>query len=154
MNLSKNLSIREAIKSITAKRLGIDNTPGMQQIENLKAIAKNVFQPTRDHFKKPIGISSGYRCQNLNQALGGSSNSQHIKGCALDIDAHIFGGVSNREVFEYIKENLPFDQLIWEFGTDEEPDWVHVSYEPEKKNRGQVLRAKKENGMTVYRVIT
>lgn len=150
MKLSKNLTLAEVTKSATAKRKGISNEPTIEDMENLKAIAQNIFQPLRDHFGCPIGISSGYRSMDLNRAIGGSSSSQHCKGEALDIDCDIFGGLSNREVFEYIKEHLIFDQLIWEFGNDSDPDWVHVSYKRIGKNRGEILRAGRKNGKTYY----
>jgi len=150
MKLSKNLTLAEVTKSATAKRKGISNEPTIEDMENLKAIAQNIFQPLRDHFGCPIGVSSGYRSVDLNRAIGGSSSSQHCKGEALDIDCDMFGGLSNREVFEYIKEHLIFDQLIWEFGNDSDPDWVHVSYKRIGKNKGEILRAGRKNGKTYY----
>jgi len=150
MNLSKNLSLAEVTKSATAKRRGISNEPSIEHLENLKAIAENIFQPMRDHFKVPITISSGYRSKELNDAIGGSLASQHCKGEALDIDCAPYSGLSNREVFEYIREHLEFDQLIWEFGNDSDPDWVHVSYKRSGKNRGEVLKAVRKNGRTRY----
>ena len=150
MKLSKNLTLAEVTKSATAKRKGISNEPTIEDMENLKAIAQNIFQPLRDYFGCPIGVSSGYRSLDLNRAIGGSSTSQHCKGEALDIDCDMFGGLSNREVFEYIKEHLIFDQLIWEFGNDSDPDWVHVSYKRIGKNRGEILRAGRKNGKTYY----
>lgn len=140
MKLSKNLSLQECTKSITAKRLDLDNTPSQEHITNLVEIAQNVFQPLRDYFRVPIGVSSGYRSGELNSAIGGSSKSQHCKGQALDLDADIHGLVTNRQIFEYINKNLDFDQLIWEFGNEYNPDWVHVSYKTEG-NRKQVLKA-------------
>lgn len=154
MNLSKNLSLKEVVKSNTATRLGIDNTPSDQAINNLKAIAEHVFQPLRDHFGRPVGISSGYRSPDLNKAIKGSRKSQHMVGEALDIDADIYGGLSNKDIFDYIKDNLTFDQLIWEFGDDESPAWVHVSYKQNDINRGRILRAHRDiNGQTYYSVI-
>jgi len=148
MKLSKNLSLKEAIKSNTATRLGIDNTPDQWEIDNLRAVAENIFQPVRDHFGVPIGVSSGYRCKELNKAVGGSKYSQHMVGEALDIDADIYGKVTNAEIFNYIKNNLDWDQMIWEFGDDEEPNWVHVSYKQAGANRKQLRRAyKKANGV-------
>jgi hypothetical protein len=148
MKLSKNLSLKEAIKSNTATRLGIDNTPDEWEIDNLRAVAENIFQPVRDHFGVPIGVSSGYRCKELNKAVGGSKYSQHMVGEALDIDADIYGKVTNAEIFNYIKNNLDWDQMIWEFGDDEEPNWVHVSYKQAGANRKQLRRAyKKANGV-------
>jgi hypothetical protein len=153
MKLSKNLSLREATKSRTASRLGIDNTPEDWHIENLRAIAEDVFQPLRDHFGVPIGIGSGYRCKELNTAIGGSKISQHMKGEALDIDADMYGKVTNAEIFHYIKDNLDWDQMIWEFGTDENPNWVHVSYKRGGGNRRQLRKAfKDEKGRTAYTI--
>lgn len=154
MQLSKNLSLKEAVKSNTATRLGIDNTPSQEAINSLKAIAEHVFQPLRDHFGIPIGVSSGYRSPELNKVIKGSKTSQHMAGEALDLDADIYGGVSNKEIFEFIKDNLTFDQMIWEFGDDNEPDWVHVSYKINDVNRGRILKAQRDSkGQTYYTVI-
>lgn len=150
MMLSKNLSLLEVTKSNTATRMDIDNRPPKEVIVNLRAIAEDVFQPIRDHFNTPIGISSGYRCKELNRAVRGSRTSQHMSGEALDIDADIMGGLTNAEIFNYIRENLEFDQLIWEFGTDSSPDWVHVSYKAKGDNRKRVLRARKDNKGVYY----
>lgn len=140
MKLSKNLSLAEVVRSETAKRLDIDNNPTKEHLENLKAIAENVFQPIRDHFNCPIHVSSGYRSEDLNRAIRGSKMSLHMKGCALDLDMD-FTNVSNTEVFNYIKDNLEFDTLIWEFNNEDgSPKWVHVSY-IEGKNRKQVIEA-------------
>jgi len=149
MNLSKNLTLAEVTNSDTAKRLGINNQPTPEHLENLKLLAEKVFQPIREHFGKPIGISSGFRSVELNAKIGGSKSSQHCQGKALDIDGDIFGGISNKLIFEYIRKSCTFDQLIWEFGTENHPDWVHVSYN-EGNNRKQVLRAVKIGGKTVY----
>ena len=153
MRLSKNLTLKEAIKSNTASRLGIENNPEQWEINNLRAVAENVFQPVRDHFGIPIGVSSGYRSKALNKAIGGSKYSQHMIGEALDIDADIYGGVTNAEIFNYIKNNLEFDQMIWEFGDDEEPNWVHVSYKEAGNNRKQIKRAYRDHKGIYYRVI-
>ena len=154
MKLSKNLSLKEATKSNTATRLGIKNEPEQWEINNLRAIAENIFQPVRDHFGVPIGISSGYRCKELNTAIGGSKYSQHMIGEALDIDADIYGKVTNAEIFNYIKNNLEWDQMIWEFGDDEEPNWVHVSYKEAGQNRKQLRRAyRDEKGRVYYKSI-
>ena len=152
MQLSKNLSLREATKSITALRLGIDNTPEEYEIKNLERIAYGIFQPLRDHFDTPIAVTSGYRSKELNEAIGGSRYSQHITGEALDLDAHVYGGVSNAELFEFIATRLEFDQLIWEFGDDEEPAWVHVSLKRDE-NRGRKLKAVREDGRVTYIVL-
>jgi len=153
MQLSKNLSLKEVIKSNTATRLGINNTPEQWEINNLMAVAENVFQPLRDHFGVPIGVSSGYRCKALNKAIGGSKYSQHMIGEALDLDADIYGGLKNSEIFNYIKKNLEWDQMIWEFGDDEEPDWVHVSYKEAGNNRKQIKRAYRDSSGVYYKVI-
>jgi hypothetical protein len=154
MKLSKNLSLKEATKSNTATRLGIKNEPEQWEINNLRAVAENIFQPVRDHFGVPIGVSSGYRCKELNTAIGGSKYSQHMIGEALDIDADIYGKVTNAEIFNYIKNNLEWDQMIWEFGDDEEPNWVHVSYKEAGTNRKQLRRAyRDEKGRVYYKSI-
>ena len=151
MKLSKNLSLGEFTSSQTAKRRGIDNTPKGNHLEAAKELAENIFQPIREHFGKPIFISSGYRSQALNEAIGGSKTSQHSKGEAIDIDMDHRNGPENEEIFHYIRENLPFDQLIWEFGTDKRPDWVHVSYKQGGPQRGQILVAKRNSkGKTYY----
>lgn len=148
MQLSKNLNLSEVTKSNTAIRLGVSNEPTLEHLENLKLLANNVFQPIRNHFNTPIYISSGYRSEALNKAIKGAKNSQHCKGEAIDIDMDGRGEVTNKMVFDFIKENLNFDQLIWEFGDSKNPDWVHVSYS--KNNRKQVLKAFKNNGKTSY----
>jgi len=154
MNLSKNLSLAEVTKSLTAKRLGIDNTPDEWTTENLRQLAINVFQPLRSAFGTPIYVSSGYRSAELNTAIGGSGRSQHVEGRALDLDADVYGGCTNAQIFNWIKENLEFDQLIWEFGDDDNPDWVHVSYVYDGLNRKRCLKAcRDDNGKTYYEVI-
>jgi len=153
MKLSKNLSLKEATKSNTATRLGIKNEPEQWEINNLRAVAENIFQPVRDHFGVPIGVSSGYRCKELNTAIGGSKYSQHMIGEALDIDADIYGKVTNAEIFNYIKNNLEWDQMIWEFGDDEEPNWVHVSYKEAGTNRKQLRRAYRDEKGVYYKNI-
>lgn len=153
MKLSKNLSLAEAVRSETAKRLDIDNTPLKEHIDNLKIIAEKVFQPIRDHFACPIHVSSGYRGEALNKAIKGASTSLHMTGQALDIDMD-FTDVSNTDIFNYIKDNLEFDTLIWEFSNEDgSPKWVHVSYR-EGKNRNQILEAYKEpiNNFTKYKI--
>jgi hypothetical protein len=150
MKLSKNLTLGEVTKSATAIKHGIDNKPTGEHLSNLMAIAQNVFQPLRNHFNKPIAVTSGYRSGALNKLIGGATSSQHSKGQALDLDADVFGGLENGQLFEYIKNNLEFDQLIWEFGDDENPAWVHVSYSVEA-NRGEVLKAVRQKGKTIYK---
>jgi hypothetical protein len=138
-----NLSLAEVTKSATAIKHGIANEPTQEHLQNLKLVAENVFQPIREHFGKPLAVSSGYRSKALNDLIGGSKSSQHSKGQALDLDADVFGGFTNADVFFFIKENLEFDQMIWEFGTNENPDWVHVSYK-KAENRSEILIAYKD----------
>lgn len=158
MQLSKNLALAEVTRSETAKRKGISNMPTPEHIENFKLLAEKVFQPIRDHFGAPIRISSGYRSAALNKAIGGAGktvngvyvpSSQHCTGEAIDIDMD-GTAITNAAIFNYIKDNLEFDQLIWEFGTDNNPDWVHVSYESTGKQRKQILKAIKKGGATSY----
>ena len=153
MQLSKNLALAEVTRSETAKRKGISNEPTAEHLENFKKLAINIFQPIREHFDVPIHISSGYRSKALNSAIGGSLTSQHCSGEAIDIDMD-GTSITNKQVFDYIKDNLVFDQMIWEFGTDKNPDWVHVSYESTGKQRKQILKAIKTNGKTSYINIT
>lgn len=150
MMLSKNLSLAEVTKSATAIKHGIANEPSSKHLTNLKAVATNIFQPCRDYFGKPLAVTSGYRSEALNDLIGGSKRSQHSKGEALDLDAQVYGGFTNAQLFNYIRENLEFDQLIWEFGNDQEPDWVHCSYKSDG-NRGEVLVAYKEGRKTRYK---
>lgn len=149
MKLSEHLDLSEVIRSESAKRRGISNMPTEEHIKNLKLIAEKIFEPIRANFRQPIRISSGYRSQSLNAAIGGATRSQHSTGEALDIDMD-GTALSNKEIFNFIKERLQFDQLIHEFGTEENPDWVHVSYSANGNQRKQVLRAIKENGKTKY----
>jgi hypothetical protein len=148
--ISNHITYIEAVYSDTAKRLGIDNTPNGGQLERMKTLAEKVFEPLREYFKVPIYISSFFRSEALNIAIGGAKNSQHMFGEAMDIDAQNYGKVTNKELFLYIKDNLEFDQLIWEFGNNEEPDWIHVSYTYKYQLRKQVLKAIKINGTTSY----
>jgi len=148
--LSKYTTLQEVIKSNQASVLKIPNIPNAEQLANLKLVCTEIFDKVREHFGKPIGISSGFRSVELNRKINGAKNSQHMEGKALDIDGDIFGGVSNKAIFDYIKNNCIFDQLIWEFGTENAPDWVHVSYN-KGVNRKQILRAIKSGGKTVYR---
>ena len=149
MQLSKNLALAEVTRSETAKRNGISNMPTPEHIENFKKLAENVFQPIREHFGVPIHISSGYRSKALNTAVKGSLSSQHCTGEAIDIDMD-GTSITNAQIFHFIKDNLNFDQMIWEFGTDANPDWVHVSYESTGKQRKQILVAKRVGGKTTY----
>ena len=147
MKLSQHLDLSEVIRSDSAKRNGISNMPTPEHIENFKLLAEKIFEPVREHFGVPIRISSGYRSKELNAKIGGSTTSQHCKGQAIDIDMD-GTSLTNKQVFDYIKDNLPFDQLIWEFGNEENCDWVHVSYVP--NGRKQILKAFKMNGATKY----
>ena len=149
MQLSKHLSLAEVTRSESAKRNGISNEPTAEHLNNFKLLAEKVFEPIREHFKAPIHISSGYRSLALNKKIGGSSSSQHCSGEAIDIDMD-GTSITNKQVFDFIKQHLEFDQLIWEFGTASNPDWVHVSYESTGKQRKQVLKAIKQGGKTVY----
>ena len=150
--LSKNVSYKEAIHSETAKRRGIDNSPTDEHLGNMLTVAQMIFQPLRDWVGGPIKINSFYRSPKLNSAIGGSSRSQHCNGQAIDID-DVYGHKTNAEMYHWIKDNLDFDQLIWEFGTDKNPAWVHVSYVDADKNRNRCLKAYKEDGKTKYMVI-
>lgn len=149
--ISDHISLKEATRSQTATRRGINNQPTEAHHCAMKDTAVCVFEPVRKHFGKPLYISSFYRSEALNEAIGGSKTSQHSKGEAIDIDADVYGGVTNAEVFNYLKDNVDFDQLIWEFGDDNQPDWVHVSYNTTGKCRGQILKAVKVNGKTQYK---
>ena len=151
MKLSAHLDLSEVTRSESAKRNGISNMPTEQHIANFKLLAEKVFEPIRLHFNCPIHISSAYRSEALNKAVGGSSTSQHCTGEAIDVDMDGSpSGVTNKMVFDYIKDNLSFDQLIYEFGDSKNPDWVHVSYESTGKQRKQILRAVRANGKTTY----
>jgi len=143
LKLTSNFSLQELLKSQTALRKGIDNKPANPGvITNLQVLCEKVLQPVRDHYARPVVINSGYRCPKLNKAIGSSSKSQHIKGMAADIE---IPGLSNKELAEYIEENLPFDQLILEFynGVDPNSGWVHVSYVSDSDNRKQTLTINK-----------
>ena len=145
--ISKHISYKEATRSNTAIRKGINNTPDGDQLIAMKLVAEKVFEPMREHFGKPIRINSFLRVSALNVAVGGSKSSQHCKGEAIDMDG--LNGLTNKEIFDYIKNNLDFDQLIWEYGTDKEPDWVHVSYSA-NGNRKQILKAIKGKGYVIW----
>ena len=151
--ISKHITYKEGTRSVTALRLGIENVPNDYELQNMELIAEKVFEPLRQAVNGPIKINSFFRCEELNKAIGGSSRSQHCQGRAIDID-DVYGYVSNSYMYYYIKDNLDFDQLIWEFGTDDSPDWVHVSYVDEDSNRKRCLKAYRENGKTKYIDIT
>jgi zinc D-Ala-D-Ala carboxypeptidase len=150
--ISNHISSKEGVYSRTATRLNIDNTPTDEHERNMVLVAEEIFEPLRTYVGGPIKINSFYRSPELNRAIGGSSKSQHCKGQAIDID-DTFGKMSNAEMYEFIKENLDFDQMIWEFGNDKNPDWVHVSYVSPEKNRNRCLKAYKEKGKTNYQII-
>ena len=151
--ISKHISYKEGTNSVTAIRRGIDNTPNDEQLDNMVLLAEKVFEPLRVWVGGPIKINSFFRCPQLNKAIGGSTKSQHCHGQAIDID-DTYGKVANSEMYNYIKKNLDFDQMIWEFGDDDNPAWVHVSYVSENENRRRCLKAfKDKNNKTVYSII-
>ena len=150
--ISKHVSYKEGVYSITALRLGLKNDPSDAHLENMKLICEKVFEPLRTHVNGPIKINSFYRGPELNKAIGGSAKSQHCHGQAMDID-DTYGHASNAAMFDWIKANLDFDQMIWEFGNDQNPDWVHVSYVSPEANRKRCLKAYREDGKTKYMVI-
>ena len=151
--ISKHISEKEATKSITALRLGIANTPNGTALANMKILAEKIFEPLRKFVGGPITLKSMFSSDALNKQIGGSSRSQHCQGNAMDID-DIYGYKTNKEMFDFIKENLDFDQLIYEFGNEENPDWVHVSYVDKEKNRNKILKAVRDKGKTMYVDIT
>ena len=152
-NISEHISYKEGVYSITALRLGLNNDPTKTHLTNMELLAEKIFEPLRKHVGGPIKINSFYRGPELNKAIGGSANSQHCKGQAIDID-DVYGYMSNADMYEYIKNNLSFDQMIWEFGNSDNPDWVHVSYVNEEANRNRCLLAyKDENNKTKYKTI-
>jgi hypothetical protein len=143
MKLSKHLSVAEFIASPTATRLGISNEMTPEHLENAKIVAEKLFEPIRGFRGAPIKLNSGYRSEALNKRIGGSKTSQHMKGEAMDLPL-------TASEFQFIRNNINFDQLIWEFGNDTQPQWVHVSYNCSGRQRKQVLRAVKQNGKTKY----
>ena len=151
MNLSENFTLQELIYSDTAIRMGIDNKPNDETIENLKILCENILEPVRANFKAPVVVSSGYRSEAVCLAVGSSSKSQHIKGQAVDFE--IFG-IPNKEVADWIVNNLNYDQCILEFWNEKEPNsgWVHCSYNNDG-NRKQYLNAQKLNGRIVYTIM-
>ena len=150
--ISEHISYKEGVRSNTATRLGIDNTPNNEQLDCMEKIAEEVFEPLRAYVGGPIKINSFFRCPELNKAIGGSSKSQHCKGQAMDIDDTL-GRMTNAEMYHWIKDYLDFDQMIWEFGDDDNPDWVHISYVSPEDNRNRCLKAYKDKGKTKYMVI-
>ena len=148
MSLTKNFSLIELTKSQTGEIKGIDNTPSAEHQDNLKSLCTHVLQPVRDHFSRVVSVSSGYRSVELCVAIGSKTTSQHAKGQAADFEIY---GLSNKELADYINENLDYDQLILEYWKESDPNsgWIHCSYS-EGNNRKQYLRAYKENGSTKY----
>jgi len=149
MQLTQNFSLAEMVKSETALRNGLDNTPGETEIENLRMLCEHVLQPLRDSYQRGIKVNSGYRAPDVNAAVGGSRTSDHCKGQAADIE---IPGVPNYDLASYISQYFYFTQLILEFYTPGIPDsgWVHVSYDPNNLKR-QVMTAMRENGKIVYK---
>ena len=150
--ISKHISYKESVYSNTAIRRGINNTPNNEQLANMELVAEKVFEPVREWVGGPIKVNSFFRSPDLNKAIGGSTKSQHCKGQAIDID-DTFNTATNAEMYHWIKDNLDFDQMIWEFGDDNNPAWVHVSYVSPEKNRNRCLKAYKDKGKTKYMVI-
>lgn len=150
--IGKYITTAEATKSQTAERLCIDNSPSASQLAAMVLVATKCYDPVCEHFGvKRIGVSSFLRVPKLNKAVGGAAGSQHEEGEAIDIDSDmVAGGPENWEVFDFIRSNCEFDQLIWEFGDDRNPAWVHVSYNADGKNRRQVLKAVKVGKATKY----
>ena len=147
--ISKHVSWKEGTYSRTGERLNLDNTPNEDQIKCMQEIAENVFEPLRACVGGPIKINSFFRGEPVNTAIGGSKRSQHMKGQAMDID-DTFGRMTNAEMYYFIKDHLDFDQLIWEFGDEENPNWIHVSYVTHRPNRKKLTVALKKKGRTVY----
>lgn len=146
-NISKYISYKEAVKTNVRHA---KNIPNADQLSAMRYVATRVFDPVREFVGGALYVSSFFRSAMVNKAIGGSTTSQHCKGEAIDIDCDVFGNGTNKEVFEYIKENLPFDQLIWEFGDSNNPAWVHVSLRRDNRNRGQVLKAISKGGGMAY----
>ena len=147
--ISKHISYREGTYSRTAERRDLDNTPNEEQLKCMKEVAENLFEPLREWVGGPIKINSFFRGEPVNTAIGGSTRSQHMKGQAIDID-DTFGHKTNAEMYHYIKDNLDFDQIIWEFGTEKNPNWLHISWVSHRPNRKKLTIAKKVNGRTKY----
>ena len=150
--ISKHVSYKEGTHSNTALRRGLDNTPNEEQLKCMKEVAEGLFEPLREWVGGPIKINSFFRSPELNTAIGGSTKSQHCHGQAIDID-DTYGHLTNAEMYRFIKKHLDFDQMIWEFGDDDNPDWVHVSYVSPQENRNRCLKAYKHQGKTKYKVI-
>jgi hypothetical protein len=151
MLLSKSFTLNELTKSQEATRLGIDNIPNEEHILNLKLLCENVLQPVRDFYGMPLSVSSGYRSAALCEAIGSSSKSQHTKGQAADFELF---GIHNKDVSDWIVQNLDYDQCILEFWNSNDPNsgWIHCSYS-DHGNRKQYLKAEKLNGRVIYTVL-
>ena len=147
--ISKHVSYHEGTYSRTGERRDLDNTPNEDQLKCMKEVAENLFEPLREWVGGPIKINSFFRGEPVNTAIGGSTRSQHMKGQAIDID-DTFGHKTNAEMYYYIKDNLDFDQMIWEFGDDENPNWLHISWVSHRPNRKKLTIAKKVDGKTKY----
>ena len=150
--ISNHVSYKEGVYSRTAMRRGIKNNPNAGQMKNMVAIAEEVFEPLRMRVGGPIKHNSFFRSPELNKAIGGSSKSQHCQGQVIDLDDN-FGRATKAEMYYFIKKHLDFDQMIWEFGDDKNPDGVHVSDVSEEENKNRCLKAYKEKGKTKYAVI-
>lgn len=148
--ISKHITWEEATKSATAEKKEIANVPSEVEIVAMKKLAKEIFEPLREWAGEPIRVNSFYRSAELCKAIGSKATSQHTKGEAIDIDA--MGKKTNADLFNYIKDNLNFDQLIWEYGDDKNPDWVHISYVGVNGNRNRILKAVKKGKKTIYEV--
>lgn len=145
-NISKNISYAEATRSNVASKYGLSNSPDAKALSAMRLLANKVFEPLRAWYGKPIAVTSFYRSPKVEAKAGRTGKSQHCKGEAIDIDT----AGDNAKLFEYIRQNLDFDQLIWEFGDDKSPAWIHVSYKA-GWIRGQVLRAVRDKaGKTSY----
>ena len=149
MMISEHVTYAEATKSIMATRYGINNTPNADQLELMRITANLVFEPVRQNFMKPIAVVSFFRSAELNELLKGAKDSQHMEGRAMDIDADRYGGLKNKQIFDYIRKYLDFDQLIGEvLMPDGDYQWVHVSYKNSTGNRGEILTSfRQENEM-------
>lgn len=145
MKLSENFELKEFTFSQIAAARGISNEPNQTQVLAILALVAHVIQPARTALNFALSISSGFRSYQLNKLLRGAKTSQHLSGEAADITCK-----DNAKLFNWIAENVEFDQLIWEFGDDNQPDWVHVSYTTKRPNRKQKLIARKANGVTQY----
>jgi hypothetical protein len=150
-NITPNVTYAEATRSETAQKQGITNIPDAASLSAMKRTAERIFEPLRAYIGEPVRINSFFRTPQVNTLIGGSATSQHMKGEAMDIGRLAGSNYSNAELFWFIRENLEFDQLIWEHGTDTDPDWVHVSLKP-SGNRREVLQAYKSSGITKYKI--